>query len=188
MAREVGRRLVHASGSVVPALYAFDVLTRSQFQAVLLAGASLAVVLEVLRLVVGVEWPLFDRLTREYEQDNPAGYALYTVSGAAAGLLFPPPAAVPALFMLTIGDPISGLLGAGELRRVKRSSVLAVMFAVCTLLALPFVPPAAAVAGGLAATVADGVKPVVRGYVVDDNLTIPLVAGGVMTGVLWLLG
>ncbi|PSQ60006.1 MAG: dolichol kinase, partial [Halobacteriales archaeon SW_9_67_25] len=33
----------------------------------------------------------------------------------------------------------------------------------------------------LAATVADGVKPVVAGYVLDDNLTIPPAAAVAMT-------
>jgi dolichol kinase len=54
------------------------------------------------------------------------------------------------------------------------------MFGVCTGLAAPFVPPVAAVLGGLAATLADGVKPVVAGYVIDDNLTIPPAAAVAM--------
>lgn len=187
MDEEVERRLVHASGSVFPLLYVFDVLTWPQLQLVLLGGAAFAATLEFVRLAVGLGWPLFDRLTREYEQDNLAGYALYTFSGTAASLLFPPAAAVPAMFMLTIGDPVSGLLGTGELRQVKRPAVLLTMFAVSTLLALPFVAPVVAALGGLAAMVADGVKPIVRGYVIDDNLTIPLAAGGVMTGALSLV-
>jgi dolichol kinase len=34
----------------------------------------------------------------------------------------------------------------------------------------------AAVVGAVGATVADGYTPVIRGYVVDDNITIPPVA------------
>lgn len=187
MAEEVERRLVHVSGSVFPLLYVFDALTWPQLQLVLVAGTVFAASLEFLRLVVGVKWSLFDRLTREYEQNNLAGYALYTFSGTAAGLLFTPAVAIPSMFMLTVGDPISGLLGDSELRQVKRVRVLAVMFVVCTLIALPFLPPLVAALGGAGATLADGVKPVIRGYVIDDNLTIPLVAGGAMAGSLWLL-
>jgi dolichol kinase len=65
--------------------------------------------------------------------------------------------------------------------------VLVVTFAVCALFGLAFVRPVTAALGGAGATVADGVKPVVRGHVVDDNLTIPLVAGGLMTAALLYL-
>ncbi|MFB6352128.1 MAG: hypothetical protein ABEK29_10160, partial [Bradymonadaceae bacterium] len=37
-----------------------------------------------------------------------------------------------------------------------------------------------AVAGALVATLADGTTPVVRGYVIDDNATIPLGAAAAM--------
>ena len=189
MANEIARRLVHASGATIPGLYllneaffgweylAWDPYVRY----VLLAGVAIAVALETVRLVVGLDWIIFEKLTREYEQDSPAGYAMYVVSGSVTGLLFPPDVAVPAILMLTLADPVSGLLSSGELRTVKRPHVLAVMFAVCTGLAVPFVTLPAAVLGGVAATLADGVKPQIRGYVVDDNLTIPVVAAVAMT-------
>ena len=46
-------------------------------------GTLVAGVLEALRLSGRLEWQVYDVLTREYEQDNPAGYALYAVSMAA---------------------------------------------------------------------------------------------------------
>jgi dolichol kinase len=142
----------------------------------LVAGIAVTLVLEALRLLAGLEWVVYDKLTREYEQDNLAGYALYVIGGSLVGLVFDPTIAVPAMLMLTIGDPISGLLGSDELRTMKRPRVLVTMFAVCAALAYPFLPFAAVVAAALAATVADGIKPVIRGYVIDDNLTIPVVA------------
>lgn len=181
MANEVARRLVHASGAGVPGLYLLDLLTWPQIRYLLVGGLIFTVLLETARLGLGFEWVVFDVLTREYEQENPAGYALYVFSGSTTGLLFGPTIAVPAILMLTLGDPISGLLGSDELRTIKRPRVLVTMFLVCTGLALPFVPPVAAVLGGLAAMLADGVKPVIREYVIDDNLTIPLVAAGAMT-------
>lgn len=39
--------------------------------------AAVVSVLELLRLFGGLEWAVYDELTREYEQDNVAGYALY---------------------------------------------------------------------------------------------------------------
>jgi len=194
MSLELGRRLVHASGAVVPGAYLLDehvleagVVTWPLIQAVAIAGLVLTGVLEFARLYGGLEHTFYDRLTREYEQDSIAGYALYVLSGTVVVLLFEPRIAVPALFMLTLGDPVSGMLSSGELRTVKRPRVLVGMFTVSLLLALPFVPVVAAVAGAAGATVADGVKPIVRGFVVDDNLTIPIVAAVAMWAVIYLL-
>ncbi|HKL30144.1 MAG TPA: dolichol kinase [Natrialbaceae archaeon] len=178
MAHEIARRLVHASGAIVPLSWVFDVLTWPQVRVLLVAGSLLALVLEFVRIVIGVEWVVFDALTREYEQDNLAGYALYVIGGSIAGLLFRPEIAVPAMLMLTIADPVSGLLGSDELRTVKPPHILATMFLVSLGLAWSFLPTVAAVAAALAATLADGVKPVVASYVIDDNLSIPIVASG----------
>lgn len=186
MTDEVARRLVHMSGTAVPLAYLFgpDGLTWQVVQVFLAAALVLVVTLEYVRLSVGLDWAIYDRLTREYEQDNPAGYALYIVGMAAvAGAVavgLPTTVAVAAMFMLAIGDPISGLLGSADASNVKQAWVLLVMFGVCTLLAAPFVSPPAAVLGGVAATFADGVKPTIAGYVVDDNVSIPVLGAAAM--------
>ncbi|MFC7175963.1 dolichol kinase [Halosegnis marinus] len=185
---ELGRRAVHASGAVVPLAYVADVATWGEVRLVATAGLALALLLEALRLLAGFDHALYDRLTREYEQENLAGYALYALSGTAVLWLTEPAVGVPAVLMLALGDPVSGLLSSGELRAVKPPRVLVGMFVVCTALALPFVPPVAAVAGALGATVADGVKPQPFGYVIDDNLTISPLAAGAMLAALALLG
>ncbi|MFP4590380.1 MAG: dolichol kinase [Halobacteriales archaeon] len=174
MQPEVARRLVHATGSVVPLAYLVDLLTWGQVRTVLLVAIALALVIEAVRLLVGLELPLVERMIRGYEEDYLAGYALYIFGGGVTGLVFEPSIAVPAILMLTIADPISGLLGGDELRTVKHPHVLAVTFIVCLGLAWWSLKPTAAVAAALVATLADGVKPVIRGYVIDDNLTIPL--------------
>ena len=170
---EIARRLVHASGTGLPALYLLGWATWLQVAVLFALGAAVALVLEVIRLYAGLEWVVYDHLTREYEQDNLAGYALYFISSTVVAFAVDPRVAVPAILMLTIGDPISGVLGSGELKKSKQAFVLLAMFGVCTALAAPFVPPLAAALGGLAATLADGVKPVIATYVIDDNLTIP---------------
>jgi dolichol kinase len=83
-----------------------------------------------------------------------------------------------------------GSRGVGETKQV---TTLLAMFGVCLALALGtfaaegvgLTAPTllAGVVGAAGATVADGVKPVVAGYVVDDNLSIPPVACGTM----WLV-
>jgi dolichol kinase len=184
---EVARRLVHASGTGLPALSLLGWATWDEVTLLFAVGAAAAVVLEAVRLFVGLDWVVFERLTREYEQDNLAGYALYFVSSAAVAAAFAPQVAIPAILMLTIADPVSGLLGSGELRPSKRTFVLLATFGVCLLLASPFIPLVPALLGAAAATVADGVKPVVAGYVIDDNLTIPPAAAVAMTAGLEIL-
>nr|WP_305149151.1 dolichol kinase [Halobellus litoreus] len=192
---ELRRRLVHASGTGLPLLYVLEFVTWTQLGSVMLLASAIAAALEFFRLVVGLEWSIYDNLTRSYEQSNVAGYALFVFSITAVVLVFAPHVAVPAALMLTIGDPISGVLGttreAGEPKRLR---TLVAMFVVCLAVSLPFLVPAAGVAAGLAAsvaaalgaTLADGFKPVLAGYVVDDNLSIPpaaSVAAGVVLAV-----
>lgn len=197
MSLEPGRRVVHASGAAVPAAYLFDgalgigILTWSALRALTVAGLLATAVLESARLYGGFEHTLFDRLTREYERDTVAGYALYVLGATVVVLAFEPRIALPALFMLTLADPISGVLSsalsggglpptASGLVSVKHPGVLVGMFVVSFALAYPFVPAVVAGAGALGAAVADGVKPLVGGYVVDDNLTIPIAAAVAM--------
>ena len=194
MRDEVARRLVHASGAVLPTAWvvgqldAVPTLPWSVVRAVLLVATVGALGLEFVRLFVGLDWVVFEKLTREYEQDNLAGYALYIIGATVASVLFVPEVAVPALYMLTIGDPVSGLLSSGELQAVKQPRVLVAMFVVSLSVALPFLPVVPALAAAVAATLADGVKPVVATYVIDDNLTIPILASVTAAVMLVLTG
>ncbi len=174
VAGELKRRLVHVSGTGYPALFLLGLASYDQLRLLLVASSVAALALEAVRLLVGLDWRIFDELTREYEQDNVAGYALYMFGMTVAALAFEPRVAIPAMLMLTIADPISGLVGSGELG-VKAAHTLLLTFGVCVLIAsLSGLPVIAAILGALAATLADGAKPVISGYVVDDNLTIPV--------------
>ena len=188
---ELRRRAVHLTGTAFPGAYVVEVVTYAQFRLALAAALAVVTALEFVRLVVGYQHRIYDELTREYEADNVAGYALFFVGATLAATLFPAWIGVPAVLMLSVGDPISGVLGSAEATAAKEAGVLTVMFLVCLALALPFTIPvlgrlpgvAVAAAGAAGATFADGVKPVVAGYVVDDNFSIPPTAGGAM----WLL-
>lgn len=183
---ELGRRLVHASGSAIPALHVLGFITWEQVRIAFVILAAFTLVLETIRLSSGLDWFIYRHFTREYEKNNPAGYVLYMVSSAGVALVFEPHIAIPALLMLMLGDPISGSLSSDELRAVKRPQVLAAMFGICALIALPWLydVPLAVALGALAGTVADGVKPRIRGYIIDDNLTIaPVAAVGIWVGI-----
>jgi dolichol kinase len=170
---EIGRRLVHASGAAAPASYLLGLFTWEQLGWLLAFGLVVVFVLEAIRLHVGLEWWIYENLTREYEQEKVAGYALYMV-GMVVASAFPPEIGVPAMLMLAIGDPIGGYLGGGAEK--KSPLALGAVFVVCLAFALPFLPVVAAVLGALAATAADGYLVSIRGYVIDDNLTIPVAA------------
>lgn len=184
--REPGRRLVHASGSLLPIGYVIGILAWEHVEIVLSLGLGIALGLEFVRLRRGLDWWIYEKLTREYEREQVAGYALYMIGMAIVGFVFEPPIAVPAMLMLAIGDPVSGILGDGNPDR-KPTWVQSVMFGTCFLIAFPFSMSvlgapgsamAAAAAAALAAALADGNPIVIRDRYVDDNLTIPL-AGAV---------
>ncbi|MFB6110773.1 MAG: dolichol kinase [Halodesulfurarchaeum sp.] len=184
---EPGRRLVHASGSVVPLAAVFGVLTWRQVRLLVLLALSVAAALEGLRLSGRLDWWVYRRFTREYERHWPAGYALALVGGTVTAWGFRPAVAIPALLMLTVADPVSGVLSSGDLA-IKRGYVLLVTFGICLAIAGALrVPPGPALLGAGTATVADGIKPTVAGYVIDDNLTIPIGAAAAMQAGLLLL-
>ena len=184
---EFERRLVHAAGTLYPVPYLLGWLSWTQTTLLLVLSVATAAALEFLRLVVGFDHAVYQALIREYEADAVAGYAVYQVGMAGTAAIattaaVAPTLAVPAMWMLSLGDPVSGALGTNGPREPKRPLVWVVMFVVCVAIALPFVVPsfgpttggAVAVVGAATATVADGLPPVVRGTTVDDNLTIPI--------------
>ena len=193
---EYGRRAIHASGVGMPVIYLLDIVTWTELRYFMLVVTGIVFTLEFLRLVVGLNHPIYDEITRPYEQHAVAGYALYMLSMTTVAVLFGPSVTIPAMLMLILGDPISGMLGDNAADEHKRPAVVAATFGVCFLLAVPFtiagssttVGVAAAVVGAAFGAVADGIKPVVRGVAVDDNLTIPPVAAVGIAATFWLLG
>ncbi len=200
---EFERRLVHMGGALYPVPYLLGWLSWGETVAVLLVGVTVAGVLELLRLTgnAGPLSPLYAALVRGYEADGVAGYALYQVSMTGVALaattsLASPTLAIPAMWMLALGDPVSGALGNNGPREPKRPVVWVAMAVVCVALAVPFtisafgtgVGVAVAAAGAVGATVADGLPPVIRGLAVDDNLTIPPAALGGMLLVVAIVG
>lgn len=169
------------SGTTVPVLYLLDVLAWQHVKYLLLAATVVAIVLEGFRLSGTLDLWVYRRFTREYEKRRVAGYALALIGAAITAWAFDPFVAVPALLMLTIADPVSGILSRDELA-FKQGFVLLATFGIClaiaSILRVPFVP---ALAGAGAATLADGMKPTIAGRVVDDNLTIPIASGLAMS-------
>jgi dolichol kinase len=178
------RRLVHLSGALVPGAYLADLLPWTWLKLLVAGGAALAVGLEFVRLFVGLDWWIYDRLTRDYEQNNPAGYALAVVAAAIVAWSFEPAIAVAAMLLLAVADPVAGVLSSAEgPDRRKSVRVMAATFLLCLVIAAPFLPARALVPVAAVVVAADALKPRVFGFVIDDNFSIPV--GAAVTA--WLV-
>jgi CheY-like chemotaxis protein len=124
MADEVLRRLVHVSGTGMPAIYLANLVTWDELQLFLIVGSLVAAALEVIRLTLGLDWWIYDKLTREYEEDNPAGYALYMFSLTVVVILIRPDLAI-----LDIKMPVMDGLEAAEAMTSERLCAVLILTA-----------------------------------------------------------
>lgn len=201
LSMEARRKAIHLTGLLVPAvLLLFGKGAAVGFVA---AALAVAVLLERGRLSGKVRLPA----VRDHEADRVAGYFYYILGTLLTVLFFTPPIAVAAMLMLALGDAASGIIGSvvrgsavrtrimeGGGRRIKPVTVVAGTFAVCLAVGyaariiegIYFSGPGVLsllvfTAGAAAATFADAVPLTLRRRVVDDNLTIPLLAGSAMS-------
>lgn len=178
---------MHAIGVVIPVAYLAGLFTWYQIQLALVVGTVGVLVLEYLRLSGRIDWAIYDHLTREYEEDDVGAYVLYAIGMTLVAFIVPVRSAIPAMLLLTIADPISGVLSSRSELGMKNGYVLVATFGVSVFLAsLVDVPLWPAIAGGIATATADGMKPIVAGYVLDDDITIPI-ASAIAIEVVWLL-
>ncbi len=107
-------------------------------------------------------------------------------------LLFDKQIAIASILMLAIGDAASGMAqsikrGALEIekvytRRTKPADEILIMFGVSLLVGYAIVDSLTmAACGAVGAAIADGVHLKVYGVMIDDNLTIPLYSGLLMS-------
>jgi hypothetical protein len=187
-ANEIWRRLIHGTGALVLVYYllppGFFVVVPNAAALLLALGA--VVVLEGLRLGLGVELPTL----RAYEAHRPASYVFYAVGLAAAVLLFPPPIAAAVVLGTAFVDPL-----AGELRRRRGTGPpsLVVPWAVYTALATAALVYAgrwpwelALGLGGVGAGVAVAVERW-RFRWLDDDLTMTVAPALVLYALAWIL-
>ena len=184
---EIVRKFIHVgSGIVISVLYAI-----SQ-RDLLIVGLpfSLFIIsfLEVLRFKGMVSVPFL----RDREKKKVGGHAFFILGAFISILLFDKQIAIASILMLAIGDAASGIalaakrgtLDGGEAykRRIKPPDVILVMFGVCFLVGYLTVDSSVtAIGGAIGATIADGMHLRVYGISIDDNLTIPLYAGFLMS-------
>ncbi len=190
--REVRRKTIHITGLVVPfGLVIFGKIFTAYAIALALVVAAFV---EAGRLSGLVKLPA----VREQEMHKIAGYIYYIIGSLLTVVIFRPTIAITAMLMLSLGDAVSGLIGSilensnvrseckGKGWRIKPLPITSGMFLACLIIGylsstftqLPF---EVYLAGAVGATIADGVCVFVRSKVLDDNLTIPLCAGTLMS-------
>lgn len=188
--KEIRRKAIHLTGLSVPILLlkaGWHITVGFVATALLVAG-----VLEALRLRGMIRLPE----VRESEHGRVAGYFFYISGCLLTVILFSKMIAVLAILMLCIGDAASGIIGSVVVgsnvrdssiqRKRKPRVVAAAMLSVCVLLGflssnLTHLPSHVYLAGAAGATIADSVPIFIKGRSVDDNFTIPLVSGALMT-------
>jgi dolichol kinase len=157
----------------------------------------LAIILESVRLNGRINLPE----VRDQEHNKVAGYIYYIFGSLLTVIFFQPMIAVTAMLNLCLGDTISGIVGSVMYRSnvrencqsisIKPFPIVVSMFLACIAIGyfssnLTQLPFEMYLAGAIGATVADSVAINCNGKGIDDNLTIPLFSGVLMSLVLWL--
>lgn len=181
---EIGRRLVHSSGIIFPILYYF-LLDRIEIVALLCMAVLIATILEFLRIKKGYDNVIFDNLTRDYESDKLAGYHLYLVGMLVASVFYQPVIAMSSMVMVAVCDPIGGILGNTQQDQSKSVWVLLSVILSGWIVSTPIILYSygvnTSILLGLVVGVGTGLsdfrKLSVKGYIIDDNLLIPVVSG-----------
>jgi dolichol kinase len=186
---EAKRKTIHICGVAIPVLYLF--LSKEVVLFAFVLAFIIIFVIERLRLRGIVSLPFL----RNKEEKEIGAYVFFMIGAFLSILIFEKRIAIAAILMLAIGDAASGLTGAvinedkPELyeRRMKSPEVMLVMFVTSLILGwlvLHSLP--VAVLGAFGATIADGVPLRVYNVLIDDNLTIPLLSGVLMSfGSMW---
>jgi dolichol kinase len=196
LVKEIRRKAIHLSGLSVPIGIVF--LGRTVTAAAIALVLAVSLLLEVQRLKGKIRLPE----VRDHEQTRVAGYIYYMAGSLLCVLLFPPMIAVTAMLFLSLGDTVSGLAGSilvnanvrcrNELWCAKPLPIVAATFTACLaigylasgLTRLSF-PVYFAGAGG--ATFADSVAIVICNWCLDDNFSIPVFSGALMSAVALIL-
>ena len=180
------RKLWHFStGSFIVSVLIWNYPSK-RIPLLILGGSALVLlIMDILRFGTGWGRQLFHiyfgQLAGRKEDEGPNASFFYAVSLLVAVLLFEPRIAMGAIISLAIGDPVAGIVGTlfGRVR-IKGKAVegavanLAASFFLINLL----VPsPWTAFAGAASGAVVE----LIHIPKVDDNLSVPIVAGLVMT-------
>jgi dolichol kinase len=186
--QELWRKLIHLSSAAFP--IAYWLTSRSFMLWVLVPLAVIATVAETLRHTrPGFRRFIDDwlgRILRKAEAQTLSGATYVTFGALLSILLFDRPVAIVVLLFLAVSDALASLVGIrfGRVRlggkSLEGSAAFFLSAAAIALFVLRSVP-LVAILGAAVATVVEALPLKIAGHKLDDNLTIPLVAGAAMT-------
>ncbi len=175
---ELRRKAIHITGSFIAIGYYF--ISRDVALVLLSFLNALFITIEYLRLKGIISLP--ENLLRSHEKKQVAGYVYFMIGALLCILVFEKAIAIAALLMLAIGDAVSGITGAmiSPTSKTKPLLKIMVMFSVCATIALLLHifenSLSLYMVGAIGATLGDAIP-----KRVDDNLVIPIMAGGFMS-------
>ncbi|MGD8454112.1 MAG: SEC59/DGK1/VTE5 family protein [Phycisphaerae bacterium] len=185
---ELLRKTIHAGSAVCPLIYGLLGKEGSLWIAIPITIAF--IIIDVLRRQSGPVQRLYGRLfgavTRRHEARHFCGATYVMIAVVLCIVLFPRPVAIASMLFLSISDAVASLVGLtiGRPRWSDKSAAGSAAFLVtAVLIALLCLPDAKAlgVIGAIAATVVEALPIRVGPLRLDDNLTVPLAGGVVMT-------
>ena len=190
LVREIKRKTIHITGLSVPV--GIVVFGKIYTAGMIALALGVALILEVGRLRGRISLPA----TRDHEQEKVAGYIYYIFGSLVTVALFQPMIALTSMLMLSLGDAVSGLVGSVLMNanvrgqnvrwRFKPLPIVASMFLACMAIGylssgITRLPWEIYLFGALGATLADSMALVVCNRGLDDNLTIPIFSGIMMS-------
>jgi dolichol kinase len=180
---EIRRKIVHLLGLAIPIGY--SLASKETALTVILCFFLAFLSVDLLRLFHRGTAFLFERfiyakVMREREKSTFMGSTYYLFSSLLTVLLFPKPIAIASILILILSDTFAALVGRGIgrvpiFRKTLEGSLAFFLSALVIVFVYPGVDRFSGVIGALGATVIE-LLPVP----LDDNLTIPFVAGAIM--------
>ena len=173
------RKLFHFSGIIIPVIY---LLTEKQTALIVTSAIFVVdIVLETLRIKGFMNVAFIEENMKKEESNRLSGSFFYVLSGLITIIFFKKNIAVSSLFILSIADPLSSLLGSrfGRVRLFGKSLEGSIIFFATSFLILwifSFSIPIVA-AGAIIASLTE----LFSSRPIDDNLSIPLVTALALT-------
>lgn len=186
---EVKRQLMHIIvGILIVALLYFNLINALILLIVFIIGFFISLLSRKFKIPVIYSFlKKFDR-KEDLERFPGKGLVFYVFGSFLAVLIFPKEIAMASIIILALGDSVSRLVGPyGYLRHPFHSEkflegVIAGVF-MATLGAMFFVSFLQAFFASVVAMLIEGIDLEIKRFKIDDNLLIPVVAGGVI----WLI-
>jgi len=184
---EVARKTIHLSSLSIPVIYSF--ITRELALILLLPLFTGFFLVDLLKNFIPPvsRWyhNTFDSMLRTHEikgeKNHLNGATCITMSALLLVLFFPKVIVIAAFSMVAVSDTLAAIIGKafGKHRFGQKSiegSMAFFLSALVIMLLVPEIDPGIGFAMAVVATVTESFVVQVRGFRIDDNLTIPLVS------------